>query len=316
MVMALTCVAALAGVTRAQNIYAVTDTSTLIRFNPATPGTVITVGTVSGITTGTLQSIDFRPATGALYGVSYDPTSNAAQLYTINLNNAVATAVGAPVTLTGTSGATRVSVDFNPVVDLLRVVTSGTANTTNYRINPTTGALVAQDTNLAFATGDPNAGQTPTVSAIAYSNNTPGASATTLYGYNFNNDALVRIGSVGGSPVSPNTGQVFTVGSSGQAATTETIGLDITGTNTAFLSASVGGFNDSLFTVDLNTGAATLVGQIGSGVDVLDIAVTAAAVPEPASFALGGIGALGATYVVRQRWLKHKARRARKREKK
>lgn len=315
-VTALTCVAALAGTVRAQDIYAFTDNATLIRFNSASPGSVTTVGTITGLTTGVLQSIDFRPATGQLYALSYELNTDMAQLYTINLGTAVATPVGGAVTLTGTGGANRVSIDFNPVTDLIRVVTAGTANSTSYRLNPTTGALVAQDTNLAFAAGDPHFGVQPYVASIAYSNNVPSASSTTLYGYDFGRDAVVTVGSVGGTPVSPNTGQLFTVGASGISSTFDTIGFDIgTGAN-AYLAAaevSTGGFNDNLFSVNLTTGAVTNLGQIGPGLEVVDMAVTFAAVPEPTGLAFVGAGAVGVAYGVRKWRTRRRGRRGARR---
>lgn len=64
------------------------------------------------------------------------------------------------------------------------------------------------DTMLAFAGGG-----TPSVPALAYSNNLPGGTPTTLYGYDVGTDALVTIGGLNGTP-SPNGGQVFTVGPS------------------------------------------------------------------------------------------------------
>jgi hypothetical protein len=294
-VLALTCVAALAAPAFTEELYAITTTSTLLRFDSTNPGAVTTIGAVTGITTGTLRSIDFRPATGELYGLSYDLNTDAAQLYRINGTTAAATPVGSAVTLSGTGGASRASLDFNPVVDLARVVTAGTTST-NYRLNPTTGALVAQDTNLAFAAGDPSTGA-PYVASIAYSNNVPTASSTTLYGYDFARDVLVRIGSLGGSPVSPNTGQLFTIGNSGVSTTSDTIGLDIGPTGNAYLSGSVSGFNDSLMSVNLATGAATNLGLIGTGVDVMDIAVVAA-IPEPTSLALGCLGVAGGAFAL------------------
>jgi hypothetical protein len=76
-----------------------------------------------------------------------------------------ATAVGAGFTLTDNT-ASRFSVDFNPVVDRLRVVTG---NGQNYRVHPVDGMLVAQDTSLR------DGADTPLISGVAYSSHFAGA---------------------------------------------------------------------------------------------------------------------------------------------
>src|SRR5436309_896480 len=66
------------------------------------------------------------------------------------------------------------------------------------------------------------------------------ATTTTLFGIDSNLDVLVRQGSVDGTPVSPNTGQLFTVGPLG-VNTTNLVGFDISGTTgTAYAALSTG----------------------------------------------------------------------------
>src|SRR5205823_171232 len=72
---------------------------------------------------------------------------------------------------------TDLGVDFNPVVDRLRVVSDANENV---RINPDAG-LVTTDTALSFTTGTPHAGEDPTIVDAAYDNDVPGAASTTLY---------------------------------------------------------------------------------------------------------------------------------------
>jgi hypothetical protein len=253
----------------AELLAGVTTTNNLVTFDSATPGTIINSVGVTGLQSGeTILGIDIRPASGALYGLG-----TTSRLYTINRTTGVATQIGSTgaFTLSGTA----FGMDFNPVVDRIRVVSN---TSQNLRLNPNDGTLAATDTALAFATGDPNAGATARVVSSAYSNNFAGAGSTTLYGIDSNLDILVTQGSPGGSPTSPNTGQLFTVGALG-FNTSDLAGFDVSGTSaTAFaaLTAPAGNFSQ-LFTINVNTGAATLVGTIGGGVPLSSFT----AVPEP-----------------------------------
>src|SRR5206468_8730265 len=130
----------------------------------------------------------------------------------------------------------------------------------NLRLNPNDGSLAAIDTSITPAG--------VTVTGGAYSNNFPGATSTTLYGIDSTNGVLTTVGSVNGSPNSPNGGVVGpTVGSLGLGAGLDPrLGFDITGaTNgSAFASILTGG-TDKLYSINLSTGQATSLGQIGNG---------------------------------------------------
>jgi len=130
-----------------------------------------------------------------------------------------------------------------------------------------------------------------------------GATTTTLYGYEFNLDNLATIGSVGGAPISPNTGQAFTVGATGVVTSTSGIGFDISGaTGIGYINADTTASTpiNNLYTVNLGTGALTNVGSFGR--DILDISVVpvAVAVPEPGTLALLGAGLLPVMGIVRR----------------
>jgi len=212
----------------------------------------------------------------------------------------VATAVGVAFTpsLTGTA----FGMDFNPTVDRIRVVSS---DTSNFRLNPNTGAIVGIDSPLTYVLGDSGAGVTPRIVGSAYTNNFDGAAVTTLFGIDSNRDVLVMQGGVNGVP-SPNGGTLTTIGSGLGFNTSDLVGFDISGTSgTAFaaMTPATGGASQ-LFTINLTTGAATLVGTIGTGLTLVDIAAdvgSTPAVPETSSFALLIIGvpivfALGRRY--------------------
>ena len=271
----------------------------LVRFDSATPGSVTTIGSFSGVVAGqALRSIDFWPATVELYAVSTSGTTanfSQVQLYTVNLTTAALTPVGAGLTLTGNTNV-RVGMDFNPVVDRIRIVTGGVTGN-SFRANPITGAMVTVDIDLAYAAGDTLAGNPPRILAAAYSNNAAGATSTTLYAYDYSFDNLATVGGVGGTP-SPHLGQLFTVGTppAGFLTFNGAIGMDISGaTGVLYMTHDdpVSGTPMSPYTVSTATGAQTVVGAYGGGLFIGDISVQIAAAPEPATHLTALLGLAG-----------------------
>jgi trimeric autotransporter adhesin len=259
-------VTALAVVVRVETIVALAPGNTLLAFNSGTPGTIAGSMTVTGMGANEfLLGIDFRPLTGQLYGVT---TAN--RIILINPLTGAASPVGGqftPFLLGGFFGF-----DFNPTSDRIRVVSN---TRQNLRMNPSNGTLAGGDTALSFAFGDPNTGRNPHAVGSAYTNNIAGATSTSLYQIDSNLNALLVQGSLGGSPISPNTGQCFTIGSLG-VDTGDLVGFDIASfTNAAFASMPPNGSvnNPSLYTINLTTGAATLIGAIGTGAPIIDIAI-------------------------------------------
>jgi hypothetical protein len=252
--------------------------NTLFAFDTATPGQTLAKVKVKGLARKeALIGIDFRPATGQLYGVG-----DANRVYRIDPTTGAATAVDAtgaafnPV-LAGTS----FGVDFNPVPDRIRVVSDADANV---RLNPDTGAVVdfdavtagvQTDLALAYAAGDPNFGANPNVTALAYTRNAGGI--TTAYGIDVDTNTLVTVGSVGGAPNSPNGGMLSTVGSL-NVDPVSTTGFDVDTNGAADVAfaalATADTGRSSLYTINLATGAATAVGEIAASKrPVTDIAV-------------------------------------------
>jgi hypothetical protein len=253
-------VAALLASAQAEPIIALTTSNQLLTFDSVTPATITKSVTVSGLAGAEfLVGIDFRPGTGRLYGLT-----NMSRLYLINSDNGDATVVGSSgaFTLSGT----RFGVDFNPVVDLVRVTSDADQN---IRLNPNTGALTATDTPLQYATADSHVGANPNVVGSAYTNNFSTAGTTILYGIDSGFDILVIQ-----NP--PNGGTLTTVGALG-VDTTDNVGFDISGTSgILYASLTVGG-TTGLYTINQLSGAATLVGTIADagtlgGASVIDIA--------------------------------------------
>lgn len=252
-------------------VYALAANNNLISFDASLPGVVRTLVPVSGIVTGqVLAGMDFRPATGELFALGYNSTSGEARLYTIDPTSGVATPIGAmPMSLSTNMG--KISLDFNPTVDRIRVTGS---NNVNYRLHPVTGMLAATDGNLSFATGDANNGKNPSIGAGAYTNSFPGATSTTLYNIEDSLGVLT-------TQIPPNNGVLNTVGSLGlminQADPSTDLDIAFSqygNPNTAYLVANVGTSTfDNLYKVQLTSGATTLIGKIGNGIAITDIAI-------------------------------------------
>ena len=242
---------------------------TIVGFNEAAPGAILSDAAVTGLQPGeSLLGIDFRPANGLLYGVG---SSN--RLYAIDPVTGAATAVGnGQFAVPLTPGAA--GFDFNPTVDRIRFVNQAGQNA---RLNPDTGAIVDFDTvtggiqldaSLAYAAGDRNFGNPPAGVGAAYVNNFAGATSTTLFVIDTNLDVLVR-------QDPPNNGVLNTIGSLGIDAGT-VLGFDVRsvgGNERALAAIEVGGVS-SLYNINLTTGQASIVGQIGDGRGIKGLALT------------------------------------------
>jgi hypothetical protein len=266
-------------------VYALTDNNRLLSFDSATPGVLLGVAPISGRIGGEdLIGIDFRPANNQLYAVG-----EFGNIYTINLATAAATPSGSLVAdptdttnpFTQLQGS-RWGIDFNPVADRLRI----TADTRqNYRTNVTNG-FTFTDGTLAYGAG-PNQGETPIIVGVGYTNNFGGANTTALYGIDAaaTGHRLVTI-----NP--PNDGTLTAVGALG-INNSSLVGFDIfslgQGDQAFAAFQDEGGGISQFYTVNLATGAATLVGTIGGG-DLID--GIALVIPEPGSLMVLGLGAL------------------------
>lgn len=243
-------------------LIAIDDLNNLLRFNSSSTGSVTTIGVTNLGADEALVGIDFRPATGVLYGLTIDPVeSNKGRLYTIDpvsgaatLASTLAAAMGDAYT--ALNGA-NFGVDFNPQADRLRVVSD---TEQNLRIDVATGAVT---TDTALTPGD------PAIGGAAYTNSFPGATSTTLYDIDLASNALVQQGNP-----SPNDGVLTVVGTDlGIGDVTGVAGFDIGhGKNEAFAALTVGG-TTSIYSINLTNGTASSTGAIGGSPNVRGLAI-------------------------------------------
>ena len=264
-------------------LYATAGESVLLRFDSATPGKIDSSLQITGLQTSErIAGIDFRPRTGQLYAIGVvDGAADIVRTYTINPLTAAATRVGSGFVIV-TSGL-NYGVDFDPTADEIRVVNDADENC---RIDPTTGARVDF---APFNDTDIDSGGTH-VQGIAYDRNhdTGNASTngTTLYAIQTQTSTLVTIGGINQNP-RPDGGTVENSRPLGVTFAVGPIGFDIpAGSSTGFaaLTQFFTGLT-ALYTINLQTGAATLVGPINDG-DALVTGLAAA----PSSTVVTGTG--------------------------
>jgi hypothetical protein len=225
-------------------LVATTNQNQLLTFNARNPDRVKDIQAITGLPAGvTLRGIDFRPKTGDLYGVGSDNT-----VYRVNPGTGIAIAEG-PAFTPGLNGK-AFGVDFNPVVDKIRVVSDARQN---LRLNVDEGTVLMQDADL-------NPGM-PQVVAAGYENSSfsfTQPTATTLHVVDAASDTLF-------TQNPPNNG-ALTNPRKLRVDVGLNAGFDIAGDdNMGFLSNAKSGRGTELYTVDVPTGKTKSLGRIGGG---------------------------------------------------
>lgn len=222
------------------NFTALTNNNVIVKYNARNLTSPISTTPITGLAgSEQIVSIDYRPATGQLYALG-----SSSRLYFINEESGAATALGSASFTPAVSGA-NASLDFNPTVDRIRLVTESGQN---LRLHPELGTVAATDISIA---GNANT----RIGAVAYTNSMAGASTTTLYDVDFGEDKLYIQ-----SP--PNDGGLQLVGDltidfEGQGD------FDILADNSQALAVTNNNSVSKLYTIDLTTGKAVDVGTFG-----------------------------------------------------
>ncbi|RZL46879.1 MAG: DUF4394 domain-containing protein [Pedobacter sp.] len=236
------------------NFYALTNDNKLLLVNAKAPSSVTSQVNISGLQTGeNILGIDFRPATGELYAVG-----STSRIYIINPKTGATRTISATPFTPAINGAS-VAFDFNPTVDRIRLVTS---NGQNLRINPETGAVQIEDGAINGAAG-------AKVSSVAYTSNKAGAATTLLFDIDATNNKLYK-------QDPPNNGTLVEVGSLGYDID-ENGGFDINPDGTVALAALAQAGKSGLFTIDVNTGKASKIGEFAQTITGLAIPTEAVA---------------------------------------
>jgi hypothetical protein len=255
----------------AEQIAGLTSDGKIVTFDSSTPMTIASSFAITGLTAGdNLIGIDLRPANAIIYGVS-----QTGRVYSLTTGG-IASLI---TTLSTIPSGTSFGIDFNPVPDRLRIISEGGQN---LRANLAGGATTV-DTAISRSGGG-----MISLLGTAYTNSVPGGptpATTVIYGIDSVTDALM-------TSAAPNGGVYSSVGALGVGITNaNNVGFDISGkTGIAYLN-----IDNAFYTVNLSSGAASLVGSIGSG-SLIGFTVNGA-IPEPATWGMMivGFGIVGTT---------------------
>lgn len=237
---------------------------TIFSFDSTSPANIFNAVAISGAQSGEVfVGIDYY--SGTLYGVG-----SFGRLYNINQTTGAASFIGAFGTLTG------IYYGMDASAAGIRIVSDGDIN---LLVNPSTGALISSTPSLNASL---NVNAIATTGSLTY---VVDSSANTL------------------STLNTSTGNATLIGPMGYDVSAKN-GFDISPvTGTAYFASGVSSsaLDANLYTVDLSTGIAILVGTIGPGDGMLVYGLTV--VPEPSIvslFVTGGAG-LGLLTLLRRR---------------
>ena len=277
-------------------------------------GVALTIGLAVPVQAEVLYGITDSDPGVSLYTIS---TSTGAATHYLNLSGVIASSLGDLASLNGTLYATTISPSsgppqftfgsINPTTGAYTVINNqnGSSNWQSLAANPAKNLFYTVDVG---ATGAPLLSVTPggTITNIGFTNVfinalTLDSNHNILYGTSHNN--LYTINTT--------TGAATLVGATGFTNDYEGIAYD-NATNTLYLNTGTDPNhtlinNDSLYTLNTTTGAATLVGSNATifpgGSSGIDGIAFQANTPEPCSITLLGFGAVG---LVASRWRRRK----------
>lgn len=262
--------AALAQRANAQLVYGVSSgTGQLFSFNSASPGTLDSAVTLTGMANGEqISTIDY--VSGVLYGLGDE-----SHLYTINPSSGTCSLIG--------SGA------FSPVL-----------NGVDFGLTAGPG--------LFYVSSDLGQNLSLSIGGVATANPTYAGVSLTSLAYDPVNASLYGVSDASHSlySLNPTTGAATFIGSLGLSFSE--VGFTITSSGNAYLAGDLGN-QTALFSVNLSSGALTTMGDIGLSGQLNDglngIAVGPVTVPEPGFGCLAALGSGILFLVYRKRRFNH-----------
>ncbi|MBC6992251.1 DUF4394 domain-containing protein [Hymenobacter sp. BT491] len=229
---------------QAISFFAVSRAGTLDAYSTQAPNTRTASVALTGLQSGErLLALDFRPATGQLYGLG-----STSRLYLLNPTTGAAHALGSGAFSPALAG-TVAGFDFNPSADRIRVVT-GTGQ--NLLVHPDDGTFVEE------GRVEPSSVR---LSAVAYSNSWADATSTTLYavGGESTGNTLYRLDAPATgllTPIDPLDFSGLPLPPTTSSIPNQVYAMDIGGTsNRAYAISRFSGLSDYVVsTVNLQTG--------------------------------------------------------------
>lgn len=250
------------------NAVALTASNELWLIDIANPDKVVKRMAVTGITAGeNLLGIDYRPSNGMLYGITESAVYVIDDVTGVASGRQALASVNSTLTFTAPLAGTSFGVDFNPVVDRLRVIDDTGMSLV---VNVDTGAVNRQADIGTTGTGASMLTQ-PTnfkMTAAAYTNSISKPVSTRLWDIDTQGDRLFQ------QNAANNDSQLSGAVALGVDAS-DVNGFDIDGFNNKGYAALTVGGTTSLYAIDLaptaiiapatTPVAATLIKSLGNG---------------------------------------------------
>jgi subtilisin-like proprotein convertase family protein len=244
----------------------------LIRFDHDTPGTVTSLGNLSGLQAGErITGMDYSPFLGSVFA-----TGSSSRVYKINLNTAQAIAVSNTPFTPGATTNGGYGFECDRASNQAHLLRGGASlQQRNAQLNLSSGQVTANNTN-------------PSTNVLGLAQSLSGPSST-YFGISHSGD-LVSTNDI-------TTGSFSTVGATGLGQSSGSpsgeIGFDIAPDGRAFLSyrsSSVASGATQLYEVVLTSGVAIANGTIGDGTQAVG-SLTAAPIPPSGQITINNSGA-------------------------
>lgn len=261
---------ALTATTQAATFFGVTTDNNLVSFDTAAPATFITSTAITGLKQSDGVTND---ANAVLLNLTYHASSDMHYGIDSNSNFYSVTRGGVATLVSNTFSSLGFAAGFayDPITDKMLFASDVAEN-----VFIATNGTLTTNSNLIYGSGDANFGVTPKIFALGID---PDFGSSYFIDADLN--TLVQ-------SFDPNFSELFTVGS---------LGLDVVafggavvdGNGNFWGALSTDGLSSTLYSINTLTGAATSVGNFGSGVGIHSMA----AIPEPSRALLLGMAFVG-----------------------